>query len=315
MSLTVTIHEGELKQIKRQIANKKSVRGHMFGLWTHSNQPVVQYITGSLKDLKREDIEELFEEHALRRVGIWSTEESGGDQLDKEKPCFVYMKVGLDNETLDVKPIRVIEKETSLKGILEVLKGDSAFRLRNPFNKKDQKKYYIEPVKGEIHWTSTSSQQAETKGEQWYSMKEGMELFGKIYGALQEKFEITGTSRDKDTHDLCVALKFNQRDFAVDFPSDFPDGKAILSTTKDKNISISLEKPVGKERVKDPKSGGKEVDDAVSVTPDDDQSEGAAASEQGQPAKDSDHNDIARLLVQGILKVMQSKSEKGGTDV
>ena len=78
MSLTVTIHEGELKQIKRQIANKKSVRGHMFGLWTHSNQPVVQYITGSLKDLKREDVEELFEEHALRRVGIWSTEESGG---------------------------------------------------------------------------------------------------------------------------------------------------------------------------------------------------------------------------------------------
>lgn len=315
MSLTVTIHEGELKQIKRQIADKKSISGHLFGLWTHSNQPVVQYVTGNLKDLKHEDIEELFKEHALRRVGIWSTDESGGNQLDKEKPCFVFMKVGLDNETLDVKSIRVIEKETSLKGMLEVLEGESAFRLNNPFNKKNQDKYYSEPVKGEINWTSTSSQQADTKGEQWYSMKEGMELFGKIYGALQVKFEITGTSRDKDSHDLCVTLGFNNRDFAVDFPPDFPDGKAILSTKKGKKISISLEKPVKKENFTDPKSSGKEIDDAGNVTPANDQSEGAATSGRDQLAKDSDHNDIAQLLVQGILKVIQPESNEQGTYV
>ena len=75
MSLTVTVHEGELRQIKQHIAEKRIESGHLFGLWTHSNQPVVQYITGSLKD---EDEEELFKPHALRRVGIWSTKESGG---------------------------------------------------------------------------------------------------------------------------------------------------------------------------------------------------------------------------------------------
>ena len=75
MSLTVTIHEGELRQIKQHVAEKRMESGHLFGLWTHSNQPVVQYITGSLKD---EDEEELFKLHALRRVGIWSTKESDG---------------------------------------------------------------------------------------------------------------------------------------------------------------------------------------------------------------------------------------------
>lgn len=78
MSLTVTIHEGELRQIKQHIAEKRIESGHLFGLWTHSNQPVVQYITGSLKDENVEDEEELFKLHALRRVGIWSTKESGG---------------------------------------------------------------------------------------------------------------------------------------------------------------------------------------------------------------------------------------------
>ena len=70
-----------------------------------------------------------------------------------------------------------------------------------------------------------------------------MDLFGKIHGALQGTFQVTGTSRDKETHDLCVALRFVQRDFAIEFPANFPDGEATLST-EDKDIPISLGKPV-----------------------------------------------------------------------
>lgn len=80
MSLTVTIHNGELKQIKQQIV-AKSEGGQLFGLWTHSNQPVVQYVTGSPEgDINVDHF--LKEKHALRHVGTWSTKEIKGKKLN-----------------------------------------------------------------------------------------------------------------------------------------------------------------------------------------------------------------------------------------
>ena len=77
MSVTVTIHSGELKQIKRLIESetrKNPANGQLYGLWTHSNQPVIQYIIGDPKG--SEDVTEfLWENHGLRHVGNWSTEE------------------------------------------------------------------------------------------------------------------------------------------------------------------------------------------------------------------------------------------------
>lgn len=85
MSVTVTIHSGELKQIKRLIESAKkktaSKNGKLYGLWTHSNQPVIQYVTGDPKG--GEDITKfLRENHGLRHVGNWSTKEFEGKEIE-----------------------------------------------------------------------------------------------------------------------------------------------------------------------------------------------------------------------------------------
>lgn len=76
MSVTVTIHSGELMQIKRLIKTETK-KGQLYGLWTHSNQPVIQYIIEDPKG-DREVESFLWKNHALRHVGNWSTEEFNG---------------------------------------------------------------------------------------------------------------------------------------------------------------------------------------------------------------------------------------------
>lgn len=78
MSLTVTIHGGELKQIKRLIGEKKN-HGQLYGLWTHSNQPVIQYV---IDDPKGDGsvMKFLWENHCLRHAGSWSTKDFEGKE-------------------------------------------------------------------------------------------------------------------------------------------------------------------------------------------------------------------------------------------
>ena len=84
MSVAVTIHSGELKQIKRLIgsARKKTPNGQLYGLWTHSNQPVIQYVTGDAAKDVGDVAKFLRENHGLRHVGNWSTKESEGKEIE-----------------------------------------------------------------------------------------------------------------------------------------------------------------------------------------------------------------------------------------
>ena len=77
MSVTVTIHEGEMKQIRRLI-EAKTTKGQLYGLWTHSYQPVIQYIIGDPDFKERKLIkDDIKETHGLRHVGNWSTADAG----------------------------------------------------------------------------------------------------------------------------------------------------------------------------------------------------------------------------------------------
>lgn len=77
MSVTVTIHNGEMGQIKHFI-DEKNKKGQLYGLWTHSNQPVIQYVTGAVKEHEKEKIGSyLLNNHGLKHVGNWSTSKFG----------------------------------------------------------------------------------------------------------------------------------------------------------------------------------------------------------------------------------------------
>ena len=132
----------------------------------------------------------------------------------------------------------------------EELEGDSAFRLikTGPFGDCESplsERYHHEKVKDAnnlkvIKQTPKAANEAETKDTQWYSTEDGMKLFGLIHGVFQKQYEITGTSRDKKTHDISITLKSGRKEFIIDFPSDFPSGRAIINDGREKReISLS----------------------------------------------------------------------------
>ena len=85
MSVTVTVHEGEMKQIAHFIeeSSGKTANGRLYGLWTHSNQPVIQYVVGDAKRDRDKVKDHLEENHSLRLVGYWSTRDDGKESYYK----------------------------------------------------------------------------------------------------------------------------------------------------------------------------------------------------------------------------------------
>lgn len=186
-----------------------------------------------------------------------------------------------------------------------------------------------------IKQTPKAANEAETKDTQWYSTEEGMKLFGLIHGAFQKQFEITGTSRDTKTHDISVTLKSGRQEFNIDFPSDFPNRRAVINDGRGKR-EISLNEKAtegngsskngGQKKKKKAKqntvSKRKEGQGGTSkkspVVPDEEapaeeapnENENASASEpegavqkEAEPPKQPSLEKIPELLVKGIRQI------------
>ena len=206
----------------------------------------------------------------------------------------------------------------------EMLEGESAFRLKCPFlEQENQKRYHAPPEDCKLDVRDLSpkpSQEATTNKSQWYSTEEGMQLFGKIHGALQEHFEVR-PSRDTTTHDICLSLKSGRKEFAVDFPHNFPQASAILIGADNRRKSIILIKASSeggnKENFKD-KRPPNSANDAATEDTDAKGNIGSAKISQSPPSSvQDDENDkgakangsldpgkIPQLLVENIRSLV-----------
>ena len=228
----------------------------------------------------------------------------------------------------------------------EELEGDSAFRLikTGPFGNWESslsERYHHEKVKDAnnlkvIKQTPKAANEAETKDTQWYSTEDGMKLFGLIHGVFQKQFEITGTSRDTITHDISITLKRGGQEFIIDFPSNFPSGRAVLNyRAKKREISLSEKATEGNVKSRkgsqkqdkkakqstNKKEGGQgskkstvvpdkeataeeapnenEIDNASAGKPE------GAVQEEAEPPKQPSLEEIPELLVKGIRQIMK----------
>ena len=202
----------------------------------------------------------------------------------------------------------------------EELEGDSAFRL-------------IKPLSERYH-------RAETKDTQWYSTEDGMKLLLLIHGAFQKQFEITEMSRDTRTHDISITLKRGGQEFIIDFPSNFPNGRAVLNyRTKKREISLSEKATEGNVK---PRKGSQKQDKKANQntasankkeggqrrtskkgtvvpdkeapaedTPNENDNNNASAGQEGavqkeaEPPKQPSLEKIPELLVKGIRQILQ----------
>ena len=75
----VTIHRGELAQIRKLIAVSNSTAGDLYGLWTHSFQPVVQLIVcPNVCQIKSSSCEAfIYDNYGLRLLGRWCGAKKG----------------------------------------------------------------------------------------------------------------------------------------------------------------------------------------------------------------------------------------------
>ena len=234
----------------------------------------------------------------------------------------------------------------------EELEGDSAFRLikTGPFGNCEpplSERYHHEKVKDAnnlkvIKQTPKAANEAETKDTQWYSTEDGMKLFGLIHGVFQKQFEITGTSRDTKTHDISITLKRGGQEFIIDFPSNFPNGRAVLNY-REKKREISLSEKATEGNVKSRKGSQKQDKKAKQNTasankkeggqgrtskkgtvvpdkevtaeeaPNENENDNASAGEpegavqkEAEPPKQPSLEEIPELLVKGIRQILHS---------
>ena len=232
----------------------------------------------------------------------------------------------------------------------EELEGDSAFRLikTGPFGNCEtantlSERYHHEKVKDAnnlkvIKQTPKAANEAETKDTQWYSTEDGMKLFGLIHGAFQNQFEITGTSRDTKTHDISITLKRGGQEFIIDFPSNFPSGRAVLNyRAKKREISLSEKATEGNVKSRkgsqkqdkkakqntNKKEGGQgrtskkgtvvpDKEATAEEAPNENENDNASAGKpegavqkEAEPPKQPSLEEIPELLVKGIRQIMQ----------
>ena len=234
----------------------------------------------------------------------------------------------------------------------EELEGDSAFRLikTGPFGDLEyplSERYHHEKVKDAnnlkvIKQTPKAANEAETKDTQWYSTEDGMKLFGLIHGVFQKQFEITGTSRDTKTHDISITLKRGGQEFIIDFPSNFPNGRAVLNyRAKKREISLSEKATEGNARSRkgsqkqdkkakqntasvNKKEGGQgrtskkgtvvpDKEATAEEAPNENENDNASAGEpegtvqkEAEPPKQPSLEEIPELLVKGIRQILHS---------
>ena len=232
----------------------------------------------------------------------------------------------------------------------EELEGDSAFRLikTGPFGNCKcplSERYHYEKVKEAnnlkvIKQTPKAANQVETKDTQWYSTEDGMKLLLLIHGAFQKQFEITEMSRDKKTHDISITLKRWRQEFIIDFPSNFPNGRAVLNYhTKKREISLSEKATKGNVKPRkgsqkqdkkanqntasaNEKEGGQrrtskkgtvvpDKEAPAEETPNENDNDNASAGQEGavqkeaEPPKEPSLEKIPELLVKGIHQILQ----------
>ena len=254
------IFKEDVQKLQSEAGSAIQKSGSLFGQWTSTGNPVVQYVVPSA--VNRADSEsygkKLWEGYRVCHIGEWQSVRSYRRQTaqDAERHLLSNFKGGkpkrflvLDVEATDIKPYLLEGENQRRRGILDRLDGVNPFNRHDVDPQQSTGQHFRQPShhKGQStaaqggDWSQFQPrpqlQPATTRNYQWYSGSMENGTFEKILNdfkriASQGKVEIT---RDKTTEDLSMAFrdKHHFKNWQVDFPCNFPSAGALLIEDSD----------------------------------------------------------------------------------
>lgn len=255
----VFIYKSELEYLSKSILDYPNIEtgGNLFGYWTHSGRPVIQYVIGPGKNANHErsffnqDNEflvqigtKLMNEHALQHIGEWHSHHklglarpSGHDSSTIIKGMkgvrmnkFLLLIGNCDDTTSTINPFLYIDGRSSyVTPEWVVLEGNSP--IRSCFDSKYINMNYVPktqtPSLSNVNIVAMDSMQPiPTSSDtlampKWMEKKESHTELKAIMDFFGNEFSTVELQiREKQ---ICINLRENNKELQIILPPEFPD--------------------------------------------------------------------------------------------
>lgn len=258
------IYENELNYLSRCVLDYPDIEtgGDLFGFWTHSGFPVIQYIIGPGKNsnhqvaLFNQDLNYLRKigdalrmTHGLQHIGEWHShhklglaEPSGHDITTVTKAIDNY---NLNNFFLVITNVH--QNSSGINGFMfnrhqgrifdytgwVILKGESP--IRSVFDKQYPNIIYQPQIQQASIVDLTTSSLGETEyvkpeylPEYWLSERSNHMVLKKIVDGLSHDFDDVNVFQNNDDKSVYLTFRDINHLYSLSFPSDFPQSKPIF---------------------------------------------------------------------------------------
>lgn len=259
------IYKGELEYISKCVLDYPNIEtgGDLFGFWTYSGFPVIQYVIGPGKNANHQtaffnqDLEylnsigdTLRSSHGLQHIGEWHSHHRLG-LAEPSSHDITTVTNAINNYNLGkffLVITNVRENSSGINGFMfkkeqgrnfdytgwVVLNSESP--IRNSFDKEfGEFVYKPKTIQAEIVDLTTASLgeteyvKPEYISEYWLSDKSNHKVLKNIIDGLSEYLLDVKVFQINEDKSIYLQFRKHEKEFTLSFPTDFPQSKPIIT--------------------------------------------------------------------------------------
>lgn len=236
---------------KRMRANR-STTWSLFGLWTHSSSPVIQYVCkagNGGQNAKEMGLELLGQcvDSSQRGRGYNYRTDSRSSRTRQVRKLTIYNDGGrlepeLTEEGSGLAPVRnCVIKELPMESPFKLFLNSSGETPSVTRNRSEG----VHDTYSRHPQERAETDECRTNEDQWYATSSGSEKLRDIQGHCRDSLSSSDKvdiNRDPSTHDVQLCIEHYGKTFFVDFPNDFPKNKAKVSYIDVYNSSVAVDR-------------------------------------------------------------------------
>lgn len=272
------IYQNELDYISQCVLDYPNIEtgGDLFGFWTYSGFPVIQYVIGPGKNSNHQvaffnqDLEylkevgdALRETHGLQHIGEWHSHHRLG-LAEPSGHDISTVTNAIDNYSLGkffLVITNVREESTGINGFMfkkeqgrtfdytgwVILKGESP--IRTFFDSENASLVYKPKTSNssiiglsEVQLNETNYVKPEYVSEYWLNNKSNHLILKNIIEGLNNDFEDVKVFQNDSDKSIYLQFKHIEKKIALLFPSDFPQSKPkLLEILTNENLMLNTD--------------------------------------------------------------------------